>query len=75
MKITNPEYVLSKKLMYFVHMGHDPMNSNPGFTTPWWDPLIKPDRIVINLFLDDKMGSPPTLNKIGVMFSVHGDPV
>ena len=56
-------------------MGHNPMNSNPKFTTSWWDPLIKPARIVINLFLDDKMGSPPTLNKIGVMFSVHGDPI
>ena len=56
-------------------MDHNSMNSKPISVTSRWDPLIKPARIVINLFLDDKMGSPPTLNKIGVMFSVHGDPV
>ena len=55
-------------------MCHNPMNSNPKFSTSWWDPLIKPVSIVINLFLDDKMRSPLTLNKIGVMSSVHGDP-
>ena len=26
---------LVKKLMYFVHMDHNPMNSNPKFTTSW----------------------------------------
>ena len=64
-----------QKSMYFVRMDHNSMDSKSISATLRWDPLIKPFRIVINLFLDDKMRSPFTLNKIGVMFSVHGDTV
>ena len=64
-----------QKMMYFVHINHNPMNSNPNGATSRWDSLIKPTRIVINLFLNQKMMSPPTVSDIGVMSSVHGDPL
>ena len=51
------------------------MNSNPNGATSRWDSLIKPTRIVINLFLSQKMRSPPTVSDIGVMPSVHGDSI
>ena len=59
--------------MYFVRMGPNSMDSNPKWATSRWDSLIKLTRIVINLFFDDKMRSPLTVNKTGVMFSVYGD--
>ena len=58
--------------MYFVHMGQNPMNSNPKYATAWWDSLAKPDKIVINLLLDPKMRSPLELGNTDVMLSVHG---
>ena len=51
------------------------MNSDPKFTTSCRDPPAKTSRVVINLFLEPKMRSPLEVSTIGVMFSVHGDPV
>ena len=64
---------LMKTLMYFVHINHNPMNSNPNGATSRWDPLIKTTRIVIILFFSPKMRSLLVVNNIGVMFSIHGD--
>ena len=61
--------------MYFVHISHNPMDSNPKYATARCDPLAKPYRIVINLFLGHKMRSPLALSNIEVMFSVHGDSI
>ena len=66
---------LVKKLMYFVNISHNPMNSDPKFTTSCRDPPAKTSRVVINLFLEPKMRSPLEVSTIGVMFSVHGDSV
>ena len=51
------------------------MNSDPKSTTSYRDPPAKTSRVVINLFLEPKMRSPLEVSTIGVMFSVHGDPV
>ena len=45
---------LVKKLMYFVNISHNPMNSDPKSTTSSRDPLLKNARNVINLFLEPK---------------------
>ena len=47
---------LIKKLRYFVHMDHNPMNSNPKYTTACWDPLVKTSRIVINRVFETQNG-------------------
>ena len=49
------------------------MDSNPISGTSRWDSIIKLGQNCDKLLLDDKMRSPLTLNKIDVMFSVHGD--
>ena len=59
--------------MYFVHVDQNLMDSNPKRATPWWDPLVKGARIVINPFLEPKMGSTLELSTRGVMLSVHRD--
>jgi len=61
--------------MYFVNIGHNPMNSGPKLTTSYRDSPAKTSRIVINLFLEPKMRSPLEVSTIGVVFSVHGDSV
>ena len=43
---------LIKKLLYFVHINHNPMNSDPKRVTSCRDPLLKNVRNVINLFLE-----------------------
>ena len=53
-------------MMYFVNISHDPVDSNPKFTTSCRDPPAKTSRIVIK----DVFGI-----QDGVMFSDHGDSV
>ena len=53
--------------MHFVRMDHNPIDSNPIGATSRWDSLIKPVRIVINLFLDSKMRSSLDIRDIDVM--------
>ena len=45
---------LIQKLIYFVNISHNPMNSDPEYTTSCRDPLLKNARSVINLFLEPK---------------------
>ena len=59
--------------MYFVHVDQNLMDSNPKRATPWWDPLVKGARIVINPFLEPKMRSTLELSASGVMVSTHRD--
>ena len=66
---------LIQKLTYFVHISHNPMNSDDKYATSCRDPLLKDARNVINLFLDPKMRSTPGVSSIEVMFSAHGDSV
>ncbi len=61
--------------MYFVHIDQNLMDSNPNGATSWWDPLVKGVRIVINPFLEPKMGSTLELSTIYVMLSVHRDSI
>ena len=54
-------------------MNHNSMDSNPISATSRWDSIIKPGQDCDKLLLDDKMRSTFTLNKIDMMFRVHGD--
>ena len=67
--------LIIKKLIYFIHMNHNPMNSNPKFATSCSYELAKTPRIVIKLILSPKMRPPLALRNIGVIFSVHGDSI
>ena len=44
----------NQKWIYFVNISHNPMNSDPKYTTSCRDPLLKNARNVINLFLEPK---------------------
>ena len=44
----------NQKWIYFVNISHNPMNSDPKYTTSCRDPLLKNARNVINLFLETK---------------------
>ena len=59
--------------MCFTHVDQNLMDSNPKRATSWWDSLVKGARIVINPFLEPKMGSTLELSARGVMISVHRD--
>ena len=76
-RVWNP-HILSmscQKMLYWVNISPNPMNSDPIRATSCRDPPSKTSRIVINLFLEPKMRSPLEVSAIGVMFSVHGDSV
>ena len=65
---------LIEKLIYFVNISHNPINSDPKYTTSCRDPILNV-RNVINLFLDPIMRSTPEVSSTEVMFSDHGDSV
>ena len=63
---------LIEKLIYFVNISHNPMNSDPKYTTSCRDPLLN-IRNVINLFLEPEIRPPLEVSTIGVIFGAHGD--
>ena len=64
-----------EKLIYFVHISHNLMNSSAKYVISRQNPHVKSARIVINQFLMCKMRSPLELNHIEVIFNAHGDSV